>query len=233
MRPRKTFLIKGNAGYTVNVPTFGQLYQASHGSIDLVRGNPNLTEEKVVSYDLGLEYRFRKDRVLQAALFRTQTRDLIVFSRGADLVYQPVNIDRGWRQGLELTAKYAWDFGLSLDVNCILQDSENEDTGKALAYTPDRKLKVTAKYTLADWKTRIETTFRYQGERYSESEGREADKLGDYTTVELKFLQPFSVGRTACEAYLNIYNLFDRDFEIHYGYPDDGLRFIVGLNVTF
>jgi vitamin B12 transporter len=228
----KRLLIKGNAGYRVSVPSFGQLYQPSHGSIDQVRGNPDLKEEKVRSYDMAAEYRLRKDRVLQASLFRVETGELIVYRRGADLVYQPVNIDQAFRHGVELTAKYAWDRGVSVDLDLIFQDSENRDTGKALAYTPRSTVKATVRYVLPKRKTRLETSLRYVGSRYSESEGLESEKLSDYTTVDLKVLQPFTAWHRRWEAYLNLYNLFDRDFESHYGYPDDGLRFTAGLNLT-
>jgi vitamin B12 transporter len=228
----KKLLIKGNAGYSVNVPNFGQLYQPSHGSIDQVRGNPDLEEEKVASYDLGLEYRARKNRVFQATLFRTDTRDLIVYRRGTDRVYQPVNIDKAWRHGLELTAKYAFDTGVSLDLDYILQDSENRENRKELAYTPRNTFKATVKYILPGWKTRLETKLQYSDQRYSEAEARQSEKLDAYTTVDLKLLQPFSVGRTSCEGFIDLYNLFDRDFENHYGYPDDGFRVVAGLNLT-
>jgi vitamin B12 transporter len=228
----KKLLIKGNAGYRVNVPNFGQLYQPSHGSIDQVRGNPNLNEEKVASYDLGLEYRSRKNRVFQATLFRTDTRDLIVYRRGVDLVYQPVNIDEAWRHGVELTVKYAWDMGVSIDLDYILQDSENQETRKELAYTPRNTFKATVKYTIPGWKTHLETKLQYCDRRYSEAEARESEKLDAYTTVDMKLLQPFSVGKTSCEGFLDFFNLFDRDFENHYGYPDDGFRVVAGLNLT-
>jgi vitamin B12 transporter len=50
--------------------------------------------------------------------------------------------------------------------------------------------------------------------------------------VDLKLLQPFSIGRTSCEGFIDLYNLLDQDFENHYGYPDDGFRFVAGLNLT-
>lgn len=229
----KDLIFKGNAGYAVKVPTFGQLYQPSHGSIDQVRGNPDLQEEKVVSCDLGLEYRFRKDRVFQATLFRTETRDLIVYRRGTDLVYQPVNIDEAWRHGIAFTTKYTWNIGLSLNLSYILQDSENLETGKELAYTPRHTMKATFKYTLPGWETRLEINFRHKSERYSEAEARESEKLDDYATLDFKLLQPFTRAGTRWEGYLNLYNLFDQDFENHYGYPDDGFRLTAGFNLSF
>ena len=92
-------LIKARAGYTVNVPTFEQLYQTSHGSIDQSRGNPDLKEEKIWSYDLGIEHNFGKDRLLQFTLFRADTRDLITSERGTDKIYRPVNLAGAERQG--------------------------------------------------------------------------------------------------------------------------------------
>jgi iron complex outermembrane receptor protein len=93
------WLLKAKAGYTVNVPTFEQLYQTGHGSIDQTRGNPNLQEERIWSYDVGVEYKTSKDRLLRATLFRNDTRDLISSRRGTDLIYRPVNINRAERQG--------------------------------------------------------------------------------------------------------------------------------------
>jgi len=28
-------------------------------------------------------------------------------------------------------------------------------------------------------------------------------------------------------------NLFDADDEVHYGYPDDGIRFVAGVDLTW
>jgi iron complex outermembrane receptor protein len=226
-------LAKAHAGYAVKVPTFGQLYQPSHGSIDQVRGNRDLEEERVWNYDIGLEHRFGKEQVLQATLFRAETRDLIAYARGSDRVYRPVNLDRAFRQGLEITLKYQMEMGLGADLNCILQDSENRETGKEIPYTPKRKLKTTLKYTLPDPGTRMEATIRYEGRQFSEIENREAERLGDYVAVDAKVIQPFSVKGIAAEGFIRVDNLFDTDFEVHYGYPDDGIRFVTGINLSF
>ena len=226
-------LLKANAGYTVNVPTFGQLYQPAHGSIDQSRGNPNLKEERVANYDLGLEYRRRKGRVFQATLFRSDTRDLIVYRRGDDRIYRPENADRAWRHGIELSVEYAVRPGLNVDISYILQDSENRETGQELAYTPRHEFKTTLQYTLPPTDTRLETTVRGESEQFSESGARPEWRLGDFVTVDLKALQPVEIAGMGGEVWLNLINLFDRDFEFHHGYPDDGLRFVAGVNWNF
>ncbi len=74
-------ILKSNFGYSEKVSTFSQLYQPSHGSIDQVRGNKDLDKEKIYSYDLVLENKINKWINFEFGLFRTDTRDLIMYDR--------------------------------------------------------------------------------------------------------------------------------------------------------
>jgi iron complex outermembrane receptor protein len=226
-------LIKSRAGYTVNLPTFGQLYQTSHGSIDQVRGNPDLDKEKIWSYELGIEHRFGRDRMLQATFFGAETSDLIMSRRGADKIYRPVNINRARRQGIELTMKYGWEAGFSAEINAILQTSRNEETGADLPYTPKRKLKTTVQYTLPRIKTHMEGVVRYESARFSEAENLASQRLDSYAVVDVKVLQPFSIKGTTGELFAEVDNVFDTAYESHFGYPDDGIRFNAGIQMRF
>ncbi|HRR40536.1 MAG TPA: TonB-dependent receptor [Syntrophales bacterium] len=226
-------LIKVRAGYSANLPSFEQLYQTTHGSIDQTRGNPDLKEERIWSYDVGIEYKFQKDRLVQATLFRADTGDLIAYRRGTDLIYRPVNIARAEREGIELTGKYGWNTGVSAEINLILQRSENGDTGKALPYTPEVKAKGTLQYALPALKTRLEGSVRYEGVRFSQTENLSSQQLDGYVTVDLKATQPLTIHGVSADWYVRIDNLFDAAFESHYGYPDDGIRFVTGLQMRF
>jgi iron complex outermembrane receptor protein len=120
-----------------------------------------------------------------------------------------------------------------VDANAIVQDSELTDNGNALPYTPHVKLALTLRHTLASSGTRLETTLRYCGRQYSEAENRDAQRLNDYATVDLKGVQPFALNGIQVEGFIDVTNLFDKRFAVHYGYPDDGLRVLAGVNVTF
>ncbi len=229
----ETTLLKVRAGYTVNIPLFGQLYQTSHGSIDQTRGNPDLKKERVWSYEVGLEQTFGKDRLVQLTLFRSDTIDLISSRRGSDLIYRPVNIRGAERQGGEITAKYAWENGPALEGSITLQDSAVKATGKKLPYTPGLKMKYTLSYTLPRLATRLETTVRYEGSRYSQAENRSYQRMGAAVLVDLRATQPFRIGAIASEIYLRVDNLFDTAYESHLGHPDDGLRAVAGLQMRF
>ena len=224
--------IKANAGYSMHIPSFGQLYQSSHGSIDQSRGNPDLDKEKITSYDAALEYRMDKSRFFQLTLFRSNTNDPILYERGDDLIYRPVNGDRAWRHGVEAICKYGFENGFAVDADVIVQDSEVEETGNELTYTPRVKLRLTLLYALKAVGTRLETTARYRSRQYSEMENRESQRLDAYVAVDLKAIQPFTFKNIPMEWFVSIENLFDADFELHHGYPDDGFRFVSGLNFT-
>lgn len=226
-------LVRAKTGYSVNVPNFGQLYQTSHGSIDQTKGNPDLKEEKVWSYDIGIEYTLGKERFFQTTLFRSDTRDLISTERGTDLIYRPVNIGSAWRHGIEFTAKYRWDTGLTTEASCIVQRSENRDTGEDLSYTPEITAKLVLRYTVPGFQTRLEGTARYEGNRFSRGTGGVEQRLDSYTTTDIKIIQPFSLKKTAVEWFLRVDNIFGTPFQVHYNYPDDGIRFLSGITMRF
>jgi vitamin B12 transporter len=226
-------ILKTNAGYSVNVPTFGQLYQPSHGAIDQVRGNPDLSEEEVYSYDFGLEHKFSPDFIVETVLFRADTQDLISYRRDPEeLFYQPVNISRAYKQGVEISFKYKWKKDASLDLSYIFQKSKDKETDGVLIYTPRHKAKITGKYVLATG-TRLEVILRAVSDQYSDSENSDSKKLDDYMNVDLKMIQPLTLKSLPGEFFIHIQNLFDTDFEFHQGYPDDGIRFVSGLNLNF
>jgi len=231
--PTEKWLFKLRGGYTVNIPTFEQLYQTTHGSIDQSRGNPDLDEERIWSYELGVEYSFAKDRLAQLTVFRADTSDLITSQRGADQIYRPVNLDRAVRQGVEVTGKYVWACGFASETSFTLQDSENTETGKDLPYTPAVKIKETVSYVFSGSKTRFESTIRYEGSRYSQMENLPAQKLDDYTVVGIKLIQPFTLAGMAAEGYLRVENLLDAAYQSHFGYPADGLVAVAGVQMKF
>jgi iron complex outermembrane receptor protein len=228
----RAYLLKINAGYSVKVPSFGQLYQPSHGSMNHVQGNPNLREEKIRSYSLSLERRLTNKQMLAATLFRSDQRDIILYQRGDDLISRPQNVGRSCRQGLELSCKFC--FGpIGLDTNYLIQQSEISATGRELSYTPKHKATLTVKYTMPFCDTRWEATFTGMSSQFSDPENDPAEKINGRGTVDLKIIQPLQFARQKAEIFFTINNLTDTDFESHYGYPDDGLRARVGLNMKF
>ena len=87
--------------------------------------------------------------------------------------------------------------------------------------------------TLPGRATRLETSVGYTGKQYSERDNLALQRLDDYLTVNGKLIQPLLLGDFNAEWFINIDNLFDTNYAIHYGYPDEGFRFLTGLNFIF
>ena len=225
-------LVKINIGYGVNVPSFSQLYQPSHGSIDQVRGNPDLQEESVWTVTTGITFDGAKGRRLEATLFHEDTDDKIVYQDGEDLIKKPVNIDGAYRRGLELSAGWEMTPMMRTDISYVWQQSQNRENDKNLTYTPEHKFKVKLNWRLPT-ETRLETTALYVSRHYSDLENTSEKSVSGYTTFDLKMIQPIYFKTCRTEWVLYIENLLDRDYETHYGYPDDGFRFTLGFNVDF
>lgn len=224
--------VKINGGYGVNVPTFGQLYQPSHGSIDQVRGNPDLNEEQVWTVSAGINHHFSKDRMAEITFFREDTDDKIVYQEGADLIKKPVNIDGAYRQGIEAAINWKPISTLGFAFSYIGQESHNRENGKELPYTPAHTFKTTMNWTLPT-KTRTETTVTWVSDLFSDLENTVEKEVDGHTTVDLKLIQPIHLQDYQMELFVYFENLLNEAYEVHFGYPDDGFRMTAGLKVDF
>lgn len=226
----KDTVFKASAGYSEHVPSFGQLYQPSHGAVDQVRGNPDLDKEKIVSLTTGMEHRFHEKYSLSVSLFRTDTWDLIKYQRDSNQVNEPVNLDRAYNQGIETLFKFALDENTSMDVSYIWQDTKNQD--KDLSYAPTHSVKLIFKTKLKTG-TRLEWTTRGYTQQYSDNLNTEAERIDPYLATDVKISHPITLFEKKALVFADVHNLFDKDYSSHYGYPDDGIKLECGFSVNF
>ena len=224
--------VKLNAGYSVNVPTFSQLYQPSHGSIDQVRGNPDLKEERVWTVSTGISHRLSKERTLEVTLFYENTDHKIAYQEGADRIKRPVNIDKAYRRGIETVVNWELASTADIDLSYVWQQTCNRENDKELTYAPAHTFKVSLNWTLPST-TRTETTITRVSRVFSDLENSPGEKVDGYTTVDLKLIQPIPFQHYHPELFVHFENLLDEAYEVHYGYPDAGFRVTAGLNLDF
>ncbi len=225
-------VLRGNAGYAVEIPTFAQLYQPTHGSADQVRGNPDLNEERSVSVDIGIEHVWSEMLSMALSVFRTDTFDYITSVRGDDKIYRGVNLDHASRQGVEVSAKSRINESVTLRFDYVFLDTRNHDTDKELIYAAKHTIKGSGTFILP-LGVRLEPEVAYVSARFADLENSDGQRLGGYTKVNCKATLPFEMGRYKAEAFVSVYNLLDHDFSVHFGYPDDGFRVMGGLQLEF
>jgi len=200
--------------------------------VDQARGNPDLAKEKIISTTLGLDHSFEGSHKVSFSLFRTDSRDLIKYQRNAINISIPENISRAFKQGIETAFKFSISEQTGIELNYILQETENNDNKKELSYAPTHTVKLIFK-TRFSTDTRLEWTTRGYSKQYSDNDNTEAQSLSEYVTTDVKLTQPLSLMGKKALVFANIHNLFDKNFSSHYGYPDDGIKLELGMSINF
>lgn len=213
-------------------PTFGENFGSGFGDL----GNPELTPERSLSREIGLEHRPRPDLLLSATWFHQRFRDLIQFTSAQPEPGEPnyFNVGAAVARGLEVTAEgaagpvvltgsYTYleteviDPGLATDASFA--------EGQALLRRPDHAGSLTARYRLAEGA--LGFTLQLVGERedvdYSGEFPAPRVTLPAYTTVDLsaEHALPLAFGPPV-RALLRIENLTDTSHETVHGYPSPG-----------
>jgi vitamin B12 transporter len=107
-------------------------------------GNPDLSPETAINYQLGGEVRPFKFLRLELNLFRAEIEDLISWN---DDIRKRENIDEATRQGVEGSIEAIFDFGLMLSFGGSYVDVRDETTDEVIEDTPRTLYNVSASYT--------------------------------------------------------------------------------------
>jgi iron complex outermembrane receptor protein len=142
--------VKFNGGRAFRYPTLTELF----GDRGTVVGNPRLRPEESWRWDVGLELErhdwrlgpLRADRaVATAAVFYTDSSELILFEQNSQRTVRPVNVSDARVRGVEAAAALSLWGWLELKGNFTWTDSENTGdvpflNGNRLPGVPEREL---------------------------------------------------------------------------------------------
>lgn len=185
-------------------------------------GNADLRPEKARSVEAGLRYAAGGTQ-LRAALYRTRTRDLIVFSTASS---RAENIARARSEGLELAAATVWR-GVRLDANASLSRPVDADTGERLLRRAPYTLNAGAYRDFGAWTLGAEVG--RVGARYD----------SDINTFARTRLAPYTLARataawrltSAVKLKLRIENLTDANYETVDGYNTQRRAAFAGVEI--
>ena len=185
-------------------------------------GNADLRPEKARSVEAGLRYATGSTE-LRAALYRTRTRDLIVFSTVSS---RAENIARARSEGLELAAATVWR-GVRLDANASLSRPVDADTGERLLRRAPYTLNAGAYRDFGAWTLGAEVG--RVGARYD----------ADINTFARTRLAPYTLARAtaawrltpAVKLKLRMENLTDADYETVDGYNTQRRAAFAGVEI--
>ena len=214
--------LKSTYGTGFKAPSVYQLFSSF--------GNTNLSPEKSIGWDIGLEKNLLQDKlVLGATYFSNRFTNLIDFN-SATSTYR--NIGEAESNGLELfmTARPYDD--LSIKGNYTFTETEDKSTGRALLRRARDKFGLDFIYRFLA-KGDVDLGIVYVGKRddldYSTWPAKRVE-LDGYTLVNLAVAYDISKN---IKAFVRADNLFDVDYEEVKGYGTYGISAFGGIKVSF
>jgi outer membrane receptor for ferrienterochelin and colicins len=172
--------LRASVAKTVKLPRLDELSTSLDSTFDRndirhpdLTGNPNLSEEKALSYELRLEHFFEDKGIVSMGGFYRNIDDKIekmTVLEGGRYVTRPYNSGQGSLWGIELELKKSLSSyieGLGTFANATIQDSSitNTATGfkRPIKQTSNYLYNIGIDHTLPSYKLTYGTAYRYVG----------------------------------------------------------------------
>lgn len=189
-------------------------------------GNPNLSPEYVVNYQLGGEVHLVDWLQMELNLFRAEVKDLIRFDRDTD---QFMNEEKINRQGFEWALATQFHAGLSIRVGGSHADVRNAITDEVIQDIPRTQYNISLLYAQGGMSHSL--LGKYIDNNSSYKETHDKVMLFDY---QLKFKLPaLTTTIEQWALYGAVYNLFNTDYLYREVWPQPGRRGEIGIQLTF
>lgn len=218
----KKATLKSSVGKGFRAPSLYELYVTQlHGPLYL-ECNPELSPEKILSYDFGAEYLFLDSLWARFTFYQSYAKDFIGFNSITKTYRKSDNIGRVNIRGFESELEYKINARWECFVNYTYNNSEirkyaSDQTvvGNYLAYAPHQNLGSGITYSnprLLDARVLL----NYKDTRYANNQN--TSKLGSYYTVDLGIAR--QLGKY-CKLSLSVENLFDNEYTLYVGTSAD------------
>ncbi|MGW8169966.1 MAG: TonB-dependent receptor [Sulfurovaceae bacterium] len=199
-------------------PTFKQRYYES----STLQGNPYLKMESATNYQLGNSIKIIDNLNANLNLFYSKIDDGISGSYNENGIYTYENVTSSTRKGYEAGFDWKINNTLNIDTSYLYLVFKNDDTWLYLPAKPKHKIQSDIYTTYKNFKVNIGGY--YVSESFNDSKNTEilkgyfiANSKIEYEYKNMKF-------------YVEVENLFDKDYYVHLGYPAAGRTYLFGLN---
>ncbi len=217
--------LRGSVSRRVRAPSIRQLYGSA-------AGNPGLKFETAMNYEVGARYRLDPAATLKAAVFQMDVTNFIEKDAITD---HYANFQHYRFRGIELSGDWRPLPALSLSAGYTYLDATDRSANTAhqrLQYRPRHKATLQARYEFGHGLEGYASLLYVGDQVYYSRKGPARDgALNNYTLVDIKLTQHLAHNRV--QLYLGANNLFDRNYETSYGFPQAGRFVYGGVKVMF
>ncbi len=226
-RPSEGTTIRAAAATGFRAPSIDERFGDYPGSFPFV-GNPNLTPEDSLSYELGIEHAYASGAVVSATAFRLAVDNLITYQFGTPSTLANVP-GRSVRQGVELAASTPIGEKLNLGLAYTYTDGRRAD-GKRLVQVPRHDLTLTMDAELSDKLSGGLQLKHVAGRLDNDPSTFAPEVMPDYTVLNAQLTYQVT---DSAEAYLRIENLTDTRYEKVNGYEASRRAIYAGIQAKF
>lgn len=189
--------------------------------------NPDLDPERSVNYELGYRHQLNENSQVEVNLFYYDITDFIQSVTLSDGLWQNQNLADVDQYGFEVALSGQIIGDLSGGANYMHLEYENHTNDIEITNTPKDKLFAFLKYEFVPgfW---LMVDGEYNSRRYSSTD--RARVAGEYFLFGSK-LQCALTDHVSFN--VGVKNMFDQEYEIDEGYPEPGIQFYGGMDLTF
>lgn len=218
--------IKGSVAKGVRFPSIKQLYDAANG------GNPDLTAETAYTYEAGIEQALPWKSRLSFTGFLIDVKDYIEKN---DQLATPIylNYQKYRFQGIEVMAENRALKNTWIRAGYTLLSAKDRSPGTQvddLQYRPRHKFTIEAGYKSSIGFSAY-AGIKYLASQYTYSDDYHKKRLHNFAVVDARIEQ--ALFQDTLSLYVRVENLFDKNYEESYGFPQAGRTVSGGVTVRF
>lgn len=192
--------------------------------------NPNLQEEQTINYEIGFQKYFENSS-LKGNIFYADIKDYIQANSvvyNGSTVEQNQNIGEVTSKGLELEYFHTFENGLIFEGSYTKLSIENDDDSIKIINVPTDKIAVALSYKpIKDLTTNL--NMQYASSKKT-SDVTPYNETGSMTVWNTKFI--YDITKTASFDF-GVNNIFDKNYQLDYGFPEAGRVFFGNLTYRF
>lgn len=186
--------------------------------------NENLKEEKSSQYSIGYEQELQAKTTLNISLYYYDISDLIIYRNNTF-----VNRDKAKHYGSEVGISNSYFNKHKLDFSYAYAHATDSE-GENLELIPTHKIKIEDTYKITH-NLQANASYEYFSSRYSSNSASYSDeqlKLSPYSLVNMHL--KYKVSKNT-NTRVGVKNIFDKNHEYSYGYPNAGRSVYASLEI--
>jgi len=213
------------------IPSAFERYRLKGRGNDRVLANPDLKHEQAMHYELGYRGIFENKLKVNSSLFYSNVKDLIDMRDGSDGYSYFTNVNKveyfGWEFATELHLNeylsggltYTWMRWNTLNDETKLTNRPEHAATLYAVISPIEGLTLTPQLNM------MSSFYSY----YSDQSGF-APKSSAFLTADFK-VEYAITDFLSVEA--GVRNIFDKNYQYDYGFPEPGRNYFAGVSITF